>query len=322
MADLSIGNWIPSCQSLRSHSKRKRLSRQLDIGLHETVGLLICLWWWAIDEAEDGDLTRFSDQDIADGADWDGDADKLVAALVDAGFMTETRVLVNWWKYVGKLLEGRNYRREVDRARQERWRRDQAARLAAAESNGGVTRDRDVTDDVVTGDSPASHAAAARDSLEGERDAPSEAADPPAAPPPKAPAEPPEELREFDSRLRAMPGYNPSADFYRLVLEKYSRLDLNEQAFLMAQWQGDPQRNKKKRKGTTLFVVSWLKRELADAPIQFAAHAGGARNGRVGGAMVADAPAEAWDGALLLDDDEPPPGIDLDDAFGGTDARA
>jgi hypothetical protein len=321
MADLSIGNWIPSCQSLRSHSKRKRLSRRLDIGLHETVGLLICLWWWAIDEAEDGDLTRFSDQDIADGADWQGDADELIAALVDAGFLSEDRLLVNWWKYVGKLLEGRNYKREVDRARQERWRRDQAARLAAAEGNAGVTRDSDVTDDIVTGDSPSSHAAADRDSQEGERDASGEVAEPPAAPPPKAPVEPPEELREFDERLQKMPGYNPSADFYRIVLEKYRHLDLNEQAFLMAEWQADPNRNKKKRKGTTLFVVNWLKGALRDSPIQFAARAGGARNGHAGAAMVADAPPESWDGALLLDD-EPPLDIDLDDAFGGTNGRA
>jgi hypothetical protein len=319
MADASVGSWIPACQSLRSHSKRKRVSRRLGIGLHETAGLLVCLWWWALDEADNGDLARFSNQDIADGADWEGDADELIAALVDAGFMLESRTLVNWGKYVGKLVDKRNAKRDADRVRQDRYRKDLRERVAGMDGHAGVTRDSDVIDDVVTGDSPASQAAVTRDSQEqGEGEALSERP----APTTKAPPEPPEELREFDARLQVMPGYNPSTDFYRLVLEKYSRLDLNEQAFLMAQWQGDPQRNKKKRKGTTLFVVSWLKRELTEAPIRFAARTPTHRNGHAGGAVAEAVPvAEAWDGAMLLDEDEPPPEF-LDEAFGGTDGRA
>jgi hypothetical protein len=328
------GSWIPAFQSLRLHSKRKRLGRLLGIGLHETVGVIICLWWWALDEAENGDLSRFSDMDVADGADWTGDASAFVTALTEAGFLSEDRRLANWSGYVGRLISQREARREADRVRQQRYRQSLSERPGPPgsdlrQSHVPDERDSGVTDGDVTVDGGVTHATVTRESALNntvpDRRVP-EGATPPDGGAPPPPPEPPDELREFDERLRRMPGYSPSVDFYRIVLEKYSHLDLKEQAFLMTEWQADPQRNKKRRKGTTLFVTSWLKREV-EKPA-FTARSAGRQNGHAASALVVEQPpdprppAERWPGAMLLEDeDEPPDEFGLDGPFGGDDGR-
>ena len=125
--------WIESHQSLRGHPKVRRAAGALGVSVPVVVGHLHHLWWWALDHAEDGDLSRFDSTDIAIGADWAGDPDKFVAALTDcgpggtAGFLelgglvgdpsnqvraVHTR-LHDWWDYAGKLIA----RRIADRAR-------------------------------------------------------------------------------------------------------------------------------------------------------------------------------------------------------------
>ena len=45
--------------------KVKRLVRALGVNRHAAIGLLHCLWWWALDYAGDGDLSAFSAEDVA-----------------------------------------------------------------------------------------------------------------------------------------------------------------------------------------------------------------------------------------------------------------
>src|SRR5450756_2179828 len=73
--------WIKSHQSLRTHPKTRKLARRLDVRVPEAIGTLHCLWWWAVDYAEDGDLSKFDHDDIADACEWVGDADALIAAV-------------------------------------------------------------------------------------------------------------------------------------------------------------------------------------------------------------------------------------------------
>jgi len=44
-------------------------------GIRGAVGLLHCLWWWCIDYATDGDLSRYDAEDIAIACEWEGDPD-------------------------------------------------------------------------------------------------------------------------------------------------------------------------------------------------------------------------------------------------------
>jgi len=113
-------SWIESHQSLRDHPKKDQLAELLwdpmmptEVAEFATIGLLHCLWWWAIDFAEDGDLSRFTDHQLAKGCRFLGEGAYLRAALKAAGFLDEDGVLHDWHEYAGKLIQAR----EKDRQR-------------------------------------------------------------------------------------------------------------------------------------------------------------------------------------------------------------
>jgi hypothetical protein len=121
--------WIESHQELRDHPKMKRAARMLAVSHREMVGMLHFLWWWAMDYAEDGNLSGYSAEDIAEAAGWEGEAGRFVTALVECrirpdkhGFVEESPtgalILHDWYEYAGKLIE----RRETERDRQRRKR--------------------------------------------------------------------------------------------------------------------------------------------------------------------------------------------------------
>ena len=98
--------WLESHQTLADHPKTRKLARILSIGKPTVIGHLHCFWWWALDYADDGDLSRFDALDIAIGAEWDGDPDTFVMAMVQAGFIDDGDALTihDWEDYAGKLL--------------------------------------------------------------------------------------------------------------------------------------------------------------------------------------------------------------------------
>lgn len=114
--------WIESHQALRDHPKVARLCRLLDCSRREAVGMLHLLWWWALDHAEDGDVSDYDALDLALAADWEGDPEVFVKALLTCGpgrrdgFLEDDGdrlVLHDWWEYAGKLVA----RRRLDRER-------------------------------------------------------------------------------------------------------------------------------------------------------------------------------------------------------------
>jgi hypothetical protein len=111
--------WIESHQELREHPKTKRLCRALTLSRREAVGLLHFLWWWSYDYAADGDLSVFTDEDIADAVDWENDPGELVAALTSCGFLTDDRQIHDWEDFAQKWIE----RRRADRERKAAARR-------------------------------------------------------------------------------------------------------------------------------------------------------------------------------------------------------
>lgn len=102
--------WLESHQSLREHPKCKKFCRLLRVSKPEAVGYLHMLWWWALDYAEDGSLSKYDALDIAIGAEWEGDETQFVDALVTAGFLDrdgDKLVIHDWRDYAGKLIERR-----------------------------------------------------------------------------------------------------------------------------------------------------------------------------------------------------------------------
>lgn len=65
-----------------THPKFRRLQKLLKLPSYAAAGLLEMLWMLASQYADDGDLSRFTPQEIADYCDYESDADSLVDALV------------------------------------------------------------------------------------------------------------------------------------------------------------------------------------------------------------------------------------------------
>ena len=98
--------WIESHQELRHHYKTKRLARELGVTVAAAVGHLHFLWWWAVDFAPDGDLSKFDDYEIADAMGYEGDdPGKAKAALIFAGFLDNNNqgalTIHDWHEHAG-----------------------------------------------------------------------------------------------------------------------------------------------------------------------------------------------------------------------------
>jgi hypothetical protein len=129
--------WIESHSGLYNHLKTRKAAAALKISQCQLIGHLHCLWWWAIDEAEDGDLSKMDDAAIAMVSQWEGDPNEFVTALRECrktidgdGFITSENKLTHWQKYTGKLIE----RRQKD-AERKRTSRD-GTRDGYNQSNG------------------------------------------------------------------------------------------------------------------------------------------------------------------------------------------
>lgn len=111
--------WIELHQGLREHRKMFACAEVLNISKIEMVGTLVCLWLWALDNAQDGSLAGVSDKTIARVCEFpEKKASKLVSALVETGWLDydgETYFIHDWHDYAGKLME----RRAKDRERKQ-----------------------------------------------------------------------------------------------------------------------------------------------------------------------------------------------------------
>lgn len=124
--------WLESHQTLAEHPKRKRLSRLLGTSKAATIGHLHLVWWWAMDYAQDGDLSRYTDDDLADAGGWEGDAIQFVDALIESGFLSEERQVHDWDDYAGRLIEKREA--NAKRMRDARAKKDKPSRDARSQN--------------------------------------------------------------------------------------------------------------------------------------------------------------------------------------------
>lgn len=136
--------WIESHQELARHPKAKRFARLLGVSLPAAIGHLHFFWWWAMDYAQDGDISKYDKEDIADAVHWEGDAESLYSALLGSKFIDDDGKIHDWFDYAGRLVEKREQNKE-------RKRRSRANKKTEESSHAPVTRDTSVTDDSVTG---------------------------------------------------------------------------------------------------------------------------------------------------------------------------
>ena len=120
--------WIESHQELADHPKLLVFAAALGMDPDMAIGKLMRLWWWALDHAEDGDVSVFSPAILAGVMRVDvARADELWLALKlpaktgGCGFVDPDGKLHDWWDYAGKLVQKR--RDNAERMREERQRR-------------------------------------------------------------------------------------------------------------------------------------------------------------------------------------------------------
>ena len=137
-------SWIESHQELGRHPKTCRMAKQLGISRPAVIGHLHYLWWWAMDFAQDGNVTGFDNDELAEAALWDGNSVDFFQALACSGFIDvlqeagqdEKCVLHDWSQYAGKLAA----HRKANAEKQKTWRDKQKDTVTETEdeSNGYV----------------------------------------------------------------------------------------------------------------------------------------------------------------------------------------
>jgi hypothetical protein len=95
--------WIESHTVLRRHRKVRELAKELRLRPVYTIGHLHVLWHAALEQQENGDLTEWSDDFIADQADYPGNAPQFVLLLQKHGWL-DGRILHDWLDYAGLFL--------------------------------------------------------------------------------------------------------------------------------------------------------------------------------------------------------------------------
>ncbi len=114
--------WIESHQEMARHPKTRRVAMRLGISKAAVIGHLHLLWWWTLDFAPDGDLSGFDAEELAAVAEWEGDAEQFLQALLDTGWLDEGRRVHNWGDYAGRLVTAREGIRERQRRFREKKR--------------------------------------------------------------------------------------------------------------------------------------------------------------------------------------------------------
>ncbi len=112
--------WIPVHQSLATHWKVLRLSALLSVPTPTLVGNLVLFWLWCVDNAPDGSLADVDAKTIAFAAQWAGDAQAFVDALLTVKLLDTQDgqlALHNWEKYGGRYVRENEAARERMRKR-------------------------------------------------------------------------------------------------------------------------------------------------------------------------------------------------------------
>jgi len=93
-----------------SKLKFKKLKMRLRLALWEATGLLESIWAFASRDAQDGDIGKFSNEEIALSIEWERDPDDLIDAMVACGWFDkdpEFRLIIHdWSQHVPNWLKG------------------------------------------------------------------------------------------------------------------------------------------------------------------------------------------------------------------------
>ena len=111
--------YITSDTVLIRHRKLLALAKDLKLKPVYVMGHLHALWHAALEQEDSGDLSRWSNEFIAESAAYSGDADRFVTLLYKHKWLDgEThglKVIHDWLDHVGKYLRECKYRRNPEK---------------------------------------------------------------------------------------------------------------------------------------------------------------------------------------------------------------
>jgi hypothetical protein len=151
--------WIESHQQTRDHPKVLDLKESMGWNIDETIGKLQRFWWWCLDHALDGDLSRMRPKWIGRALDLDEEeAEEFVKSMIQAQLLDTVPYLRvhNWWAHVGLFLQMRYKRhpwiwrrikelyQDDDTSEQKKCSRRQPARTVCVQQGVSTARKRTV----------------------------------------------------------------------------------------------------------------------------------------------------------------------------------
>lgn len=125
--------WIESHQSLGKHPKVLRLAGELKVHKMQAIGHLHGLWWWALEYAADGDLSKFEAAEIEAACEWPGIPGALNTALRNNGWIDQNKHIHDWDKFTlhyDHMLEKKERQLEQVKARVRAFRDRKRSRNA------------------------------------------------------------------------------------------------------------------------------------------------------------------------------------------------
>jgi hypothetical protein len=116
--------WIESHQQLINHPKTLKLASLMSWDIDTTIGKLHRFWWWCLDYAPDGNVSRHSADIVALSIGILPEKGQLlIKSLYEAGFLDKTTLNRNqtiyivheWLEYAGRYLRDTKYKRSPEK---------------------------------------------------------------------------------------------------------------------------------------------------------------------------------------------------------------
>ena len=117
------GLWIEFHAALWQFWKVERLAAKLQIPYAHALGVLGCLWTWAATNKTDGDLSKFSDAELASAAKWHGSVNGFVRYLKDCEWMDADGRLHDWAQHGTRILQESRRKQQAYRDRKKAVRK-------------------------------------------------------------------------------------------------------------------------------------------------------------------------------------------------------
>lgn len=141
------------------HPKMKRFAKLLGVPSYSAVGLLESLWHLAAEAAAEGDIGRFSAEEIADYVGWEGDAEQLMQALVDSRWVDQPKdgpaKIHDWLDHAPKFILERFKKQKQRAAKKAKANKPELEPIGDNPGTSeGPTQDKVGTDSGQSGDGP------------------------------------------------------------------------------------------------------------------------------------------------------------------------